>query len=86
MCTPGIFITIITVLNKEATTIHSSILVDVLMNEIGTYQGTEFKNELLRELSKLLHIEHKTSTATVGDSIGDLRDIISFSKSTSESL
>lgn len=42
------------------------------MKQIRTDMGTEYKNELLRELCKLLKIEHFTSTAYHHQSVGSI--------------
>lgn len=40
------------------------------MKQIRTDQGTEYKNEVMQELTKLLKIEHNFSTAYHPQSIG----------------
>lgn len=69
------YVVIIPIPNKEAKTIakaifNNFILVYGPMKEIRTDMGTEYKNEVIENLTKMLRIEHKISTAYHSQSIG----------------
>jgi len=61
------FLIIVAVPNKSAKTVAKAIVENCILiygpvKEIITDNGTEFKNQILFEMCKLLKIEHKTST------------------------
>lgn len=69
------YVVIIPVPNKEANTIAKAlverfILIYGPMKQIRTDMGTEYKNEVLSNVTKILGIDHKTSTAYHSQSIG----------------
>lgn len=69
------YIVIIPIPNKEAKTVAKAItenfiLIYGLMKEIRTDMGTEYKNEILHNLTRNLDIQHKFSTAYHSETIG----------------
>lgn len=61
--------------NKEAKTVAKAmldnfILIYGVIKEIRTDQGSEYKNELWKNITKLLKIDHKTSTPYHSQTIG----------------
>lgn len=69
------YVVIIPVPNKEAITIAKAIfenfvLIYGTMQEVRTDMGTEYKNQVFQNLSKLLNTQHKLSTAYHSQTIG----------------
>ena len=69
------YVKIIPIPNKEAKTvaralINNFILIYGPMSEIRTDMGIEYKNEVLENLSNVLNINHKFSTAYHSQTIG----------------
>lgn len=69
------YVIIIPIPNKEARTIAKALMNEFIltfgpMKEMRTDLGTEFKNEVLTQLSKLLNINNKFSTAYHSQTIG----------------
>lgn len=62
------YLVTIAIPNKEANTVARAVFENVIliygpMKSIKTDLGTEYKNEIFKELSKMLEIDHKFSTA-----------------------
>lgn len=75
ICDFSKFLIIVPVPNKEAKTIakvivENCILVFGPMKRIRSDMGTEFCNQVLRELAELLHINHDKSTAYHHETVG----------------
>lgn len=69
------YVVIVPIPNKEANTVAKAIIDHFIlvygpMRQIRTDMGTEYKNEVLQNLSKFLNIEHKFSTAYHSQTIG----------------
>lgn len=69
------FLTTIPAEDKEAKTIarhifNNFILIHGPMKEIRTDMGTEYKNEIVKELCKQMKINHKISTAYHQETVG----------------
>lgn len=74
-CELSKYIVVIPIPNKEARTVAKAIVEHFIliygnMKEIRTDLGTEYKNQIFEELTKLLKIEHKTSTPYHSQTIG----------------
>lgn len=71
------YVVIIPITNKEASTVAEAIVKNFIliygpMKQIRTDLGTEYKNQILDNISKLLKIEHKFSTAYHSQSVGSV--------------
>lgn len=69
------YIVIIPIINKEAATVAACIVKNFIlvygpMKEIRTDMGTEYKNQVFENLTKLLKTDHRISTAYHSQSIG----------------
>ena len=69
------FLFIIPIPNKDATTIAKALFNDIIryfgiLKEIRTDLGTEFANNVVKELCNLLNISHKTSTPYRHETVG----------------
>lgn len=69
------YIVIIPICNKLATTVADSIVKNFIlvygpMKEVRTDMGTEYKNQVFENITKILKINHKMSTAYHSQSIG----------------
>lgn len=71
------FLFIIPIRDKEASTVARALFSNFIIpfgifREVRTDRGTEFKNELLSELCKLLKVEHKISTPYRHETVGTI--------------
>lgn len=67
----------ISIPNKEANTVAKAIFENFMLiygipKSIRTDLGTEYKNEIIKELSKLLNIQHNFSTAYHHETLGSI--------------